>query len=105
MTLSLLHTYQSCAEAHAQLHPDDYYGTVLGDAEEDEFVDEPDLSQEDITAAEWHVMAGELPNRSLETEDIELLGNRVIDVNFNWLSHHAGKLDEFCEHLFDYWKS
>jgi len=95
--------YQFCVEVHAQLHPDDYYGTVLGDADEDEFVDEPDLGQEDVTAAEWNVMAGELPHRSMETEDIELLGNRVIDVNINWMSH-AGMFDEYFDQRFVHWK-
>jgi hypothetical protein len=40
---------------------------------EDEFVEEPDLSQEDIMAAQGYIFAGELLKRSFETEDIESL--------------------------------
>ncbi|KAK3366401.1 hypothetical protein B0H63DRAFT_456109 [Podospora didyma] len=68
----------------------DCYGTVLGEAEDDEFVEVPDLPKDDITAAEWQLMAGELPNRGIETDDIGLLSNRPIHLSYNW-QPHVGK--------------
>ncbi|KAM6505379.1 hypothetical protein FSOLCH5_014599 [Fusarium solani] len=36
---------------------------------------------------DWHELARMLPDRLLEEEDINVLGRRDIDINYDWAPH------------------
>ncbi|KAM4055583.1 PIF1-like helicase [Hirsutella rhossiliensis] len=60
-------------------------GTNELQAEDDEFVQE--VHDEPIAEEDWHELAHMLPDRPLEEEDIDVLGRRNIDVNYDWTPH------------------
>ncbi|KAL8376601.1 hypothetical protein RB595_007618 [Gaeumannomyces hyphopodioides] len=73
--------YAHC-QAHCPEHPEDYYTRI------DEFEDDPEAANnQDITRADWTLLAGELLRQGPEVEDIEIIGNREIDINKDWLPH------------------
>ncbi|EAQ90501.1 hypothetical protein CHGG_02436 [Chaetomium globosum CBS 148.51] len=74
--------YEYCLEIHR--HPDDYYGEVFVPEAEDVFEDAPD---EELQPRDWEELAAELPNRPVEQEDIDILGNRDIDILHLWEPH------------------
>lgn len=95
--------YAACKEVHEGMHDDDFYGETAPEAEEEGFEEEPQAEQEALNDADWQVLAGQLPNRDPDTEDIELLGNREIDRAYDW-SPHVGKYPELWGQSRTYWK-
>ena len=94
--------FWQCQNIHD--HPDDAYGSP-GDqelqAEEDEFEDEihePPLQDED-----WHELARQLPEHPLSQQNLDLLGRRPIDINYNW-APHVGRYTDDGILQGDYWK-
>ncbi|KAM4061282.1 PIF1-like helicase [Hirsutella rhossiliensis] len=84
---SFVAAYQCCRRRH-HFHEDDHYGEVGTNelqAEDDEFVQE--VHDEPIAEEDWHELAHMLPDRPLEEEDIDVLGRRNIDVNYDWTPH------------------
>ncbi|EXU94892.1 PIF1-like helicase [Metarhizium robertsii] len=76
--------YKSCREHH-DTHSDDHHGEPATDelrAEEDEF--ELEIHEEPIADEDWHELARMLPDRPLEEENIDILGRRDIDINYDW---------------------
>lgn len=94
--------FEYCQEIHPNAHPDDYYGD-LAPPPEPEFEEEPDAAAGDITEEEWQELAQQLPNRDLETEDVDLLGNRPVDQAYNW-NDHIGRYPDLLLSRHDYWK-
>lgn len=92
--------YQLCQQMHAGIHADDYYGAVPDAEDIDEFEEDPN-HEDEIIEGDWEELARELPNRGPETEDIEVLGNRDIDLLKDW-SDHVGKYPDLA--VGDYWK-
>ncbi|KAF4993680.1 hypothetical protein FDECE_13356 [Fusarium decemcellulare] len=75
--------YNRCRRVHQDAHPDDYYG-YLEDPLEPEDDLGSDLEEEDeIQAEEWQEIAAMLPQDELDTEDVDPLGNRPVDLAFN----------------------
>lgn len=90
-----------CQEVHHSAHPDDYYAN-LPPAEDDNFED--NAPQEDeMTNDAWRELAQELPSHEVETEDVALLGNRPIDLGYDW-QLHVGLGPDLLEGRRDYWK-
>ncbi|KAK4068341.1 hypothetical protein Purlil1_13812 [Purpureocillium lilacinum] len=84
---SFVAAYQCCRQRH-HFHEDDHYGDVGMNelqAEDDEF--EQEVHDEPIAEEDWHELARMLPDRPLEEEDIDVLGRRDIDVNYDWTPH------------------
>lgn len=84
---SFVAAYQCCRQRH-HFHEDDHYGEVGTNelqAEDDEF--EQEVHDEPIAEEDWHELARMLPDRPLEEEDIDVLGRRDIDVNYDWAPH------------------
>ncbi|KPM39851.1 hypothetical protein AK830_g6688 [Neonectria ditissima] len=93
--------YDYCQSIHPGAHPHDYYGN-LPPPVVDDFEEDP--AQEDqITEEDWVALAGELPRLELDTEDVELLGNRDIDLAYSWASC-IDKYPNFLRVGSDYWK-
>jgi hypothetical protein len=95
--------YKRCREHH-DTHADDYYGepdTNELRAEDDEF--ELDVHEEPIVEEDWHELARMLPDRPLEEEDIDMLGRRDIDINYDW-TPHVGRYADSGILNGDYWK-
>ncbi|KAJ3506470.1 hypothetical protein NM208_g16071 [Fusarium decemcellulare] len=89
---------------HHDTHADDHYGEPDTDeltAEEDEF--ELEIHEEPIAEEDWHELARMLPDRPLEEEDIDILGRRDIDINYDW-TPHVGRYANDGILNSDYWK-
>ncbi|KAJ2966261.1 hypothetical protein NQ176_g10232 [Zarea fungicola] len=100
---SFMAAYQFCRQRHRS-HKDDYYGDVGATelhAEEDEF--EQEVHDEPVADEDWHDLARMLPDRQLEEEDIDVLGRRDIDVNYDW-TPHVGRYTNDGILNGDYWK-
>ncbi|KAL6399561.1 PIF1-like helicase [Ilyonectria robusta] len=64
---------------------DNYYKELDTDeliVEDDKF--KLEAYEEPIAEEDWHKLACMLPDRPLEEEDINILGCRDIDINYNW---------------------
>ncbi|OAQ57415.2 ATP-dependent DNA helicase PIF1 [Pochonia chlamydosporia 170] len=75
--------YKFCREHHGT-HADDHYGepdTNELRAEDDEF--ELEIHKDPTVEEDWHELARMLPDRPLEEEDIDMLGRRDIDINYD----------------------
>jgi hypothetical protein len=86
--------YKFCRQLH-HTHADDHYGDPDAKelrAEDDEF--EPEAHEEPVTEEDWHELARMLPDRPLEEEDINILGRRDIDINYDWTSHVGRYTDD-----------
>ncbi|TVY65458.1 ATP-dependent DNA helicase pif1 [Fusarium oxysporum f. sp. cubense] len=95
--------YMHCRQHH-DTHADDHYGEPDTDeltAEEDEF--ELEIHEEPIAEEDWHELARMLPDRPLEEEDIDILGRRDIDINYDWTPHVGRYADDGILNS-DYWK-
>lgn len=79
---SYVGAYDYCQSVHPGAHPNDYYGDLPPPAE-DEFEEDPQ-QEDEINDRDWAELAAELPQRGAETEDIDLLGNRDLDVTYDW---------------------
>jgi hypothetical protein len=91
---SFVTAYQCCRQRH-HFHEDDHYGEVGTSelrAEGDEF--EQEVHDEPIADEDWHELARMLPDRPLEEDDIDVLGRRDIDVNYDWTPHVGRYTDE-----------
>ncbi|KJK73540.1 hypothetical protein H634G_11211 [Metarhizium anisopliae BRIP 53293] len=95
--------YKCCRERH-DTHSDDHYGepdtNELG-AEDDEF--ELEVHEEPVVEEDWHELARMLPDRPLEEEDIDMLGRRDIDIDYDWTPHVGRYTDDGILNG-DYWK-
>ena len=86
--------YKFCRQLH-HTHADDHYGDPDAKelrAEDDEF--EPEVHEEPVTEEDWHELARMLPDRPLEEEDIDTLGRRDIDINYDWTFHVGRYTDD-----------
>ena len=95
--------YKCCREHH-DTHSDDHYGepdTNELRAEDDEF--ELEVREEPVVEEDWHELARMLPDRPLEEEDIDILGRRDIDVDYDW-TPHVGRYTDDGILKGDYWK-
>ncbi|KAL6405464.1 transposase [Ilyonectria robusta] len=95
--------YMRCRQLH-DTHADDHYGEPDTDeltAEDDEF--EFEAHEEPIAEEDWHELARVLPDRPLEEEDIDILGRRDIDINYDWTPHVGRYTDDGILNG-DYWK-
>ncbi|KAH0499425.1 hypothetical protein TgHK011_006623 [Trichoderma gracile] len=93
--------FQCCSELHPGAHPDDYYSDLPPPPPE-EFEDE-EQDDEAVADAEWQQLAMQLPNPDLEVEDVEMLGNRPIDISYDWRLH-AGQYPDLLALGQQYWK-
>lgn len=92
--------YDHCCDVHPGLHPRDYYGE-LPPPPEDEFEEQPN-QEDDIVPGDWEELAGQLPRRGLETEDLDVLGNRDVDLLYDW-NPHVGRYPDLARDT-GYWK-
>ncbi|EXU94986.1 PIF1-like helicase [Metarhizium robertsii] len=95
--------YKCCREHH-DTHSDDHYGEPDRNelrAEDDEF--ELEIHEEPVADEDWHELARMLPDRPLEEEDIDILGRRDIDINYDW-TPHVGRYTDNGILNGDYWK-
>ncbi|EXU95533.1 PIF1-like helicase [Metarhizium robertsii] len=100
---SVAAAYKCCREHH-DTHSDDHYGepdTNELRAEDDEF--ELEVREEPVVEEDWHELACMLPDRPLEEEDIDILGRRDIDVDYDWTPHVGRYTDDGILNG-DYWK-
>ena len=100
---SFVAAYQCCRQRH-HFHEDDHYGEVGANelqAEDDEF--EQEVHDEPIAEEDWYELARMLPDRPLEEEDIDVLGRRDIDVNYDW-TPHVGRYTSDGILRGNYWK-
>ncbi|KJK85038.1 hypothetical protein H633G_11133 [Metarhizium anisopliae BRIP 53284] len=96
--------YRFCREQHRDIHADDHYGepdTNELRAEDDEF--ELEVQEEPTVEEDWHELARMLPDRPLEEEDIDMLGRRDIDIDYDWTPHVGRYTDDGILNA-DYWK-
>ncbi|KJK84849.1 hypothetical protein H633G_11351 [Metarhizium anisopliae BRIP 53284] len=70
-------------------------------AEDDEF--ELEVHEDPVVEEDWHELARMLPDRPLEEEDIDILGRRDIDINYDWTPHVGRYTDDGILNG-DYWK-
>jgi ATP-dependent DNA helicase PIF1 len=92
------------SKEHHDTHADDHYGepdTNELRAEDDEY--EPEVHEEPIMEEDWHELARMLPDRPLKEEDIDVLGRRDIDLNYDWAPHFGRYADDDIFNG-DYWK-
>ncbi|XP_044714726.1 PIF1-like helicase domain-containing protein [Hirsutella rhossiliensis] len=94
--------YQCCRQRH-HFHEDDHYGVGANElqAEDDEF--EREEHEEPVVEEDWHELARMLPDHPLEEDDIDVLGRRDVDVNYDWTSHVGRYTDDGILHG-DFWK-
>ncbi|KJZ78143.1 hypothetical protein HIM_02181 [Hirsutella minnesotensis 3608] len=95
--------YQCCRQRH-HFHEDDHYGEVGANelqAEDDEF--EREEHEEPVMEEDWHELARMLPDHPLEEDDIDVLGRRDVDVNYDWTPHVGRYTDDGILHG-DFWK-
>ena len=95
--------YQCCRQRH-HFHEDDHYGEVGANelqAEDDEF--EREEHEEPVVEEDWHELARMLPDHPLEEDDIDVLGRRDVDVNYDWTPHVGRYTDDGILHG-DFWK-
>ena len=100
---SFVAAYQ-CCQQRDHSHKDDYYsdvGTSELHADEDDF--EQEVHEEPIVDEDWHDLVRMLPDQPLEEEDIDVLGRRDIDVNYDW-SAHVGRYTNEDLVNGEYWK-
>lgn len=90
--------YEYCLEIHQ--HSDNYYGDVVVPEPEEAFEEGPD---EELQPQDWEELAAELPNRPVEQEDIDILGNRPIDLNHSW-EPHIGRYPDLEPIAGEFWK-
>ncbi|KAF6820018.1 hypothetical protein CSOJ01_01086 [Colletotrichum sojae] len=83
--------YDACKTFHGN-HAPDFYDTITDTPEDAEFEDAE--AEEWMRNAGWEEMARELPDRPIETDDIDILGNRPIDLNYDWSPHVGRYFDE-----------
>ncbi|KAI8648243.1 ATP-dependent DNA helicase [Fusarium keratoplasticum] len=85
--------YDLCLE-HENLRSNDYYGE-LPPPVEDEFEEDPH-NEDEITGEECNELAQQLPQHGPQTEDIENLGVRDLDLQHDW-SSHVGRYPDLYE--------
>ncbi|KAM4067926.1 ATP-dependent DNA helicase PIF1 [Hirsutella rhossiliensis] len=76
--------YQYCRQQHHS-HEDDHYGEPGAKelrAEDDQF--ELEEHVDPVVEEDWHELARMLPDHPLGEEDIDILGRRDLDVNYDW---------------------
>ncbi|KAF6834321.1 mitochondrial dna helicase [Colletotrichum plurivorum] len=83
--------YDACKTFHGN-HAPDFYDTITDTPDDDEFEDAE--AEEWMRNSGWEEMARELPDRPIETDDIDILGNRPIDLNYDWSPHVGRYFDE-----------
>jgi hypothetical protein len=84
---SYIIAYMKCNELHE--HENDHYGTLTantpgGDSQDSEEEFDPEYYSQEVVDEAWHALTRELPQRLVSPEDIEFLGNREIDVRYDW---------------------
>ncbi|KID81004.1 ATP-dependent DNA helicase PIF1 [Metarhizium guizhouense ARSEF 977] len=102
--VSFAAAYRVCREQHRDSHADDHYGEIDTNelrAEDDEF--EIEVHEEPVADEDWHEIARMLPDRPLEEEDIDMLGRRDIDINYDWTPLVGRYTDDGILNG-DYWK-
>ena len=79
--------YKACRLRHydERAHPDNHYGGQVAEAEQ-EFVEEP-REEPEMDREPWQDMALMNPFHGLELENLDVLGNRAIDINYDWFPH------------------
>ena len=92
--------YDYCRLVHQGAHEHDYYGDLPLPPAAD-FEEEPH-NEDNIAAEDWTELAQQLPQRELDTEDIDILGNRDLDLRHDW-SGHIGRYPELLEVGREYW--
>ena len=95
--------YKCCRE-HYDTHSDDYYGELDTNelrAEDNEFALE--VHEEPVVEEDWHELARMLPDCPLEEEDIDILGRRDIDIDYDW-TPYVGRYTADGILNGDYWK-
>ncbi|EFZ03816.2 reverse transcriptase [Metarhizium robertsii ARSEF 23] len=104
--LMMAHPHRrSCTQEHHDTHADDHYGKPETNelrAEDDEF--EFEVHEEPTVEEDWHELARMLPDRPLEEEDIDILGRRDIDINYDWTPHVGRYTDDGILNG-DYWNN
>lgn len=79
--------YKCCREHH-DTHAKDHYGELdMKELREEDDEFELDVHKEPIVEEDWHELARMLPDRPLEEEDIDILGCRDIDIDYDWNPH------------------
>src|SRR6266566_5025043 len=76
---TFIEAYDHCCVVYVGIHPSDYYGELPPLVDTDEFEEDPS-GEDNMVRGDWEELAGQLLQRGLEMEDLELLGNR--DINF-----------------------
>jgi len=84
-------------------HDNDYYTEIPDIVEDDEFEPGDEEEEEGITEAEW-LLARELPNQRLSVGEAMFLGNRDLDLLYNWVLH-VGRYPWLVQQAKDYWKN
>ncbi|XP_044720057.1 PIF1-like helicase domain-containing protein [Hirsutella rhossiliensis] len=95
--------YQYCRQQHHS-HEDDHYGEPGAKelrAEDDQF--ELEEHVDPVVEEDWHELARMLPDHPLGEEDIDILGRRDLDVNYDW-TPHVGRYTDSGILTGDYWK-
>lgn len=96
--------YDRCREVHEGAHlDDDYYGDLLPEPEDEGFEEDPGAEREEARDVDWQVIAAELPGFEADTEDVNLLGNRAVDLEYDW-TPHVGLYGELYDRRGAFWK-
>jgi ATP-dependent DNA helicase PIF1 len=98
-----VYAFKACYHSDSHQHEDDHYGAYGNSdlqAQEDEFQAED--FEDDLLEEDWMELARQLPNRSLSQEDVDLLGRRDVDINFDW-TPFIGKFTDPLILQGDYW--
>jgi ATP-dependent DNA helicase PIF1 len=93
--------YDACQNQH-EGHDDDYYGQIPDTEDDDEFEPGGEEDEDELTEAEF-LLARELPNRRLSVDQAQLLGNRDLDLLYDWLIH-VGRYQWLVQQAREYWK-
>ena len=93
--------YDYCRSIHN--HPDDYYGTCEIEAHDEGFEEAPDDEPSSADFMDWNEVAREMPNHGPGTREIELLGNRAVDNDYDW-KQHVGLYPDLYEKRREFWK-
>jgi hypothetical protein len=95
-------TYRKVYAYYLQIHQhdDNYYGEVAVPVPEEQFEEPPD---EALGPGDWDELAAELPNHAADVEDIDILGNRDLDLNHSW-EPQVGRYPGLEPATTEYWK-
>jgi ATP-dependent DNA helicase PIF1 len=92
--------YLYCRRAHAHAD-DDYYGKDLPKSPDDDLEDvEPDPEEGELEA--WGAIAGARGGEPTDNQDVPILGNRAVDLAYDW-QPHVGRYAEVAQRR-DFWK-